>query len=76
MNGIRHVVETKGDGDIIALGVARNIDEADDLQARVQEQAPGQGVRMRLIERESQAGAADTWLDLADRQAKGAPRAP
>jgi hypothetical protein len=66
--GIRQIVETREDGDVIALGVVRTIAEADDLKARIQEHVPGEGVRMRLIGRESHAAAPATWLDLAQRE--------
>jgi hypothetical protein len=67
--GIKQVIEIKEDGDIVALGLVRNMSEADDLKALVQEEVAGQGVRMRLIARESHAAAPATWLELTKRQA-------
>jgi hypothetical protein len=72
--GIKQVIELREDGDIVALGVVRTHEEAGHLKSLVQEQVAErgeeQGVRMRVIERESHAGAAGTWFQLAKRQAE------
>jgi hypothetical protein len=70
LSGLRHVIELREDGDILALGVVRSMEEAETLQEEVSTQAAGQPLRMRVIERESQNGAARTWFDVALRQAK------
>ena len=67
--GIRHVVETRGDGTIIALGVVRSMAEAAELKASIEAEAGAGSVTMSVAERESQAGAPQTWLELAKREA-------
>lgn len=70
MPGIRQVIETREDREIIAVGVVRSDEEVDDLRARIEEHAHGRGVRMHGILREDTAVAAITWLDLAVRESK------
>lgn len=73
--GIRQVIETKTDREIIAIGLVRNLDEADHLRARIEEQAPDQSVRMDLVQEEDHLVARRTWLEIAQREARAFPSA-
>ncbi len=66
--GIRQVLEVSSDREILAVGLARDLREAEDLRARVQDHAVGQSVRMDIISAESHRPAERTWVELARRQ--------
>lgn len=69
MVGFRQVIETQEDLEILAIAVLEPSENKQDLRARVLEHAPGREVRIHEIGRESQAGAAGTWFELARRRA-------
>lgn len=66
--GVTQLIETAEDREIIAVVIQRSAEEADDLQAVVQEHAPTRSVRLHRIRRESDAPIVATWLDLAARE--------
>ncbi|HEX2097264.1 MAG TPA: hypothetical protein VHF50_07850 [Solirubrobacterales bacterium] len=68
--GVRQAIETKGDRELLIVGLVRSVSEADDLRERIAEHAPGQAVKMDLIERETQRPAVATWRWLAKREAE------
>jgi hypothetical protein len=65
LRGVRHVVQVRHDRKIFALAVLRTEAEEEDLRARVLEHAPGLGVTISVILKESVGPDAWTWLHLA-----------
>lgn len=68
MPGIRQVIEVSSDREVLAVALVRDLAEADDLRARVEDYAPGQPVRMDVVNWESHMPARRTWVDLACRE--------
>jgi len=70
MPGIRQVIEVSSDREVIVVAVVRDLDEAGDLRALLEDHAPGQPVRMDLITVESHLPTRLTWIRLARHQLK------
>jgi len=70
MPGIRQVIEVSSDRELIVVAVVRDLDEAADLRALIEDHAPGQPVRMDVIISESHVPARRTWIQLARDQLK------
>jgi hypothetical protein len=68
--GIRQLIEVSSDREVIVVAVVRDLDEARDLRALLEDHAPGQPVRMDLITVESHLPTRLTWIQLARHQLK------
>jgi hypothetical protein len=68
MPGIRQIIETKEDREILAVALLRPGEEDDDLRARIQEHLPDRAVRVHVILRESDEPTKATWLEIARRE--------
>lgn len=68
MPGVRQVLETKEDREIIATALLRPGEDEEDLRARIAEHLPGRAIRLHVIGRATEEPAAATWLGLAKRE--------
>lgn len=71
VRGVRQIIETSADRELLAVAVVRGIEHARDMRARFEELAPGRSVRMDFVEFETHEPAIATWLDLAKLEVDG-----
>ena len=64
--GVRQIIETGSDRELIVIALVRDLIAARDLRARLEDLAPGRSVRMDLVEFEDQTPAVRTWRRLAE----------
>lgn len=68
--GVRQVIETKRDRELLVIGLVRSLKEADALRSLLEEHAPEESVSLDLVQRETHLPAVQTWTWLAKREAK------
>lgn len=66
--GVRQVIELSSDREIIVVALTRDLEEAENLRAQIEDHAVGQSVRMDLVTRESHQPARRTWIELVRRE--------
>jgi hypothetical protein len=74
--GIRSFMEIGSDLELLAVGLVRNMDEADDLRREIQRVVPQHTVQMDIISAESHAPTRSTWIQIARRELEEVVAAP
>lgn len=67
--GVRSIIETKEDREILAVALLRSGEDDEELRARIAEHVPDRAVRLHVVLRESDEPTGLTWHGIAEREA-------